>query len=451
MAEQTRPHVRRDALAASQEAIHFGQTLMEAGAILAQDGGVRAEGSCGGGRDRRSAPAAAAPAPEPSPPPSPHLSPARAAGSAGASRSAPGCPPSPASSGGSSAGGAGEGGGPPRKAGIPGSPISPPPPTHLFPEGVQEEALQLSQTLVDARSAPLLHDGLGGLQSRQPLSSAGVSSPLPFAAHPRPRAPANPRPARFPPSGARPRSGAGLGSGWRRPALPPAARPSASPGCPQAWCAPSPPPAEGRLGARFPRPFSCGSQAQLPSACLQQPGYLRQRGCGAWESLSAFFPTLAPANEPPAPGSPPPAAAPAGCQSRVSSRPTDPAGDKGEPGHPARVCLGLRRVGGKIAAPRSPVPSDAPGGGLSGRPEARGSPSGRAGTAGNLKGKFARGTYALTKNRRASAFRKSAGALDLRAACGSDPRRQQHLHDAEDTVDMEQQPLDRREAGWPRS
>ena len=50
MAEQTRPHVRRDALAASQEAIHFGQTLMEAGAILAQDGGVRAEGSCGGGR-----------------------------------------------------------------------------------------------------------------------------------------------------------------------------------------------------------------------------------------------------------------------------------------------------------------------------------------------------------------------------------------------------------------
>lgn len=184
MAEQTRPHVRRDALAASQEAIHFGQTLMEASAILAQDGGVRAEGGCGDGRDRRSAPAAAAPAPEPSPPPSAHLSPARAAGSAGASRSAPGCPPSPASSGGSSAGGAGEGGGQPRTAGIPGSPISPPPPTHLFPEGVQEEALQLSQTLVDALSAPLLHDGLGRLRSRQPLSPAGVSSPLPFAAPP---------------------------------------------------------------------------------------------------------------------------------------------------------------------------------------------------------------------------------------------------------------------------
>lgn len=194
MAEQTRPHVRRDALAASQEAIHFGQTLMEAGAILAQDSGVRAEGSCGGGRDRRSAPAASAPAPEPSPPPSPHLSPARAAGSAGASRSAPGCPPSPASSGGSSAGGAGEGGGPPRKAGIPDSPVLSLPPTHLFPEGVQEEALQLSQTLVDARSAPLLHDRLGGLWSRQPLSPAGIISPLPFA--PPPPAPLLPTHAR---------------------------------------------------------------------------------------------------------------------------------------------------------------------------------------------------------------------------------------------------------------
>lgn len=44
-----------------------------------------------------------------------------------------------------------------------------------------------------------------------------------------------------------------------------------------------------------------------------------------------------------------------------------------------------------------------------------------------------------------------AGALDLLAACKSDPRRLQHLHDAGDTVDVEHQPLDRREAGWPRS
>lgn len=44
-----------------------------------------------------------------------------------------------------------------------------------------------------------------------------------------------------------------------------------------------------------------------------------------------------------------------------------------------------------------------------------------------------------------------AGALDLRAACESDPRRQQHLHDAGDTVNMEHQLLDRREADWPRS
>lgn len=106
----------------------------------------------------------------------------------------------------------------------------------------------------------------------------------------------------------------------------------------------------GRTASRAPLPRvpGSGTERALPAAWL----FIRNCRRGACESGSAFFPTLAPANEPPAPGSPPPAAAPAGCQSRVRSRPTDPAGDKGEPGHPARARLWRRRA----EAGKSPRP-----------------------------------------------------------------------------------------------
>lgn len=70
MAEQARTHVGRDALTADQESVHLGQTLVEAGAVFAQDRGVGAEGGCGGGRGqavgaRAGGPRAPYPAPLP--------------------------------------------------------------------------------------------------------------------------------------------------------------------------------------------------------------------------------------------------------------------------------------------------------------------------------------------------------------------------------------------------
>lgn len=37
---------------------------------------------------------------------------------------------------------------------------------YIFLESVHDEGLQLAQALVDARSSPLLHDGFGGLETK---------------------------------------------------------------------------------------------------------------------------------------------------------------------------------------------------------------------------------------------------------------------------------------------
>lgn len=40
---------------------------------------------------------------------------------------------------------------------------------YIFLECIHNESLQLAQALVDARTPPLLHDGLGGLQQKGSL------------------------------------------------------------------------------------------------------------------------------------------------------------------------------------------------------------------------------------------------------------------------------------------
>lgn len=266
--------------------------------------------------------------------------------------------------GGSSGGRAGEGGRPPREGRDSRLPDLAPPPTHLFHRGRPGGGSAAWANSLMRALRRFSMTGLEDYRSRQPLSSAGVSSPSPFCApHPRPTLlPTHAQP-RFPPSGARSRSGlvwspAGAGRHSRpRRAL-------GFPGGVRRHGAPRRQPRVGRLRS-FQAPFSRGSQALPPSACLQQPGWLRQRGCRG-VGIPPRSSTLAPANEPPAPGSRPRPLPPPAVSHESAPGPQTPLATR-RPGHPARVCLGLRRLGGKIAAPRSPVPGDAPGGLSGGR------------------------------------------------------------------------------------
>jgi hypothetical protein len=204
-------------------------------------------------------------------PPVPHLSPARDAGSVSVSQSSPGCLPSPISSGESSGGRDREMGcspaapHPPRlKLSIPPCPV----PAYILPERIQDEGLELSEAFVDARSAPLLHDRLGGLQVEQRMSSA-------FRGPPNNRPPPYPAPGRDPLCGVRLRCGAYLGSGWRWPVLQRAARLSAFPECLRAWCALRP---QARRSVRDLRWVSAPRPRAEPTA-----SYLRPRRGGVCE------------------------------------------------------------------------------------------------------------------------------------------------------------------------
>lgn len=193
-------------------------------------------------------------------------------------------------------------------------PNSPPTPTYILPEGVQDEALELREAFIDARAAPLLHDRLGGLWVGLWLSPASV----------RPTHAPQPTPHRAPtfrcsaalrgsfgvlwaPAGA-PASGDALGfpgvsAGMVRPRAS-GARRSAAPGA----------------SARRAQLSPMGPQLQARAPSCPPLGYLRRRGRGVCEPRSAFVPTLSPANERlrspgPARGRPPPAAAPAERQS----------------------------------------------------------------------------------------------------------------------------------------
>lgn len=135
-----------------------GSTLRAAAGRWGQEVGAR-----GGGAARFPARSA------PPPPRAPHLSPASAADPAGASRSSPGHPPPPASRGGSSGAGPGRAACGPAGPQTPAS-ISAPRATYVSPECVRDQGRELSEALVDARSAPLLHNRLGGQRVRRRLS-----------------------------------------------------------------------------------------------------------------------------------------------------------------------------------------------------------------------------------------------------------------------------------------
>lgn len=99
-------------------------------------------------------------------------------------------------------------------------------------------------------------------------------------------------------------------------------------------------------GARLPEPLSRRSYAPGQSARRQPPGYLRQGRRWVCEPGSAFFPTLAPANEPRRSSlSPPPTVNHASSPSPPTRRRQRRAGATGR-----RPPLATQGGGGKIAA-----------------------------------------------------------------------------------------------------
>lgn len=227
-----------------------------------------------------------------------------------------------------------------------------PPPTYIFPEGVQDEGLELRQTLVDARSAPLLHDRLGGLRVGLRLSPAS----------------ARPRPTRatHAPSGPTFRCSAAL-RGLFGALLALAGAPASG----EALGFPG-------VSAGMVRPRACRRRASL-SGAARLPGRRAARRAaakgearGLCEPGPAVFPTLAPANERPRP-SPRPAPAPA-TVSHASARGPPARRPQRGAAAPARA---PPEPGGKIAAraARQAAPAAEP----RGWAESRGSPAGRAG------------------------------------------------------------------------
>lgn len=236
-------------------------------------------------------------------------------------------------------------------ASAPGS--HPPPPTYVFPERIQEEGLELSEALIDARSAPLLHDRLGGLRGGPWLGPQSVhprrAPPSPPRAHPPRRAPipvARP-PAHTPPGPTFRGSTALRGLLGVRLALAGAPASGEALGFPgaSAGMARRRGPRAGWRARGAPRPHPAGPRRQA-RARRRPPGYLRKRRRGVCEPGAAFFPTLAPANEQlrsaraPPPGARPPA--PGSCQSRAGPGPAGPRGRQRRAGAPC-TSGGLRR------------------------------------------------------------------------------------------------------------
>lgn len=271
------------------------------------------------------------------------------------------------------------------------SPPPLPPPTYIFPEGVQDEGLELRKTLVDARSAPLLHDRLGGLRVGLRLSPAS----------------ARPRPTRatHAPPGPTFRCSAAL-RGLFGVLLALAGAPASG----EALGFPG-------VSAGMVRPRACRRRASLSGgarllarARAARRAAIKGEARGLCEPGPAFFPTLAPANErlaPPRSPTPPPAAARGNRQSRVCSLPTNPPATKGSCGTRLRAPLSPPEPGGKIAARAAHQEAASPGCpgrgtpglgrivGFTCRPSGAGTSWGAelsVGGAGNLKGKFARGT-----------------------------------------------------------
>lgn len=330
-----------------------------------------------------------------------------------------------------------------------------PPPTYIFPEGVQDEGLELRQTLVDARSAPLLHDRLGGLRVGLRLSPAS----------------ARPRPTRatHAPSGPTFRCSAAL-RGLFGALLALAGAPASG----EALGFPG-------VSAGMVRPRACRRRASL-SGAARLPGRRAARRAaakgearGLCEPGPAVFPTLAPANERPRPSPRPAPAPPPPRQPSVTRRLAahQPAGHKGGPRHPPahlrnRAGKSPRERRARLPRPRNPGAGRNRGVHLQAEP-ARGGLARRIvrGRRGKSERKIREGhRVRRPRGGRASAHTPPASSA-VRGPCprpgplpscrtgpaacpaSRDPRRLQHLRKSRDTVDVDRQTLGGRGVGWP--